>query len=248
MFNDVGLILELMNLLVAEHFLYEVILFAVVPKMGLGWKDKLIIFLVLSLVVLWLLLWYVEPESTDRKKRMVDLAQEVRDAYETIKKPSKILVQEADGSGYKYLDKADIEPLDFGLLKERYRQRVGEAKPAGKGFANEELCRSVLEGIFGVPFPKARPDFLANPLTGYRTNLELDGYNEGLGIAFEYNGKGHYVSSAYPNKNEEQFRQTVLRDRIKRELCEQANVNLIVVPYTIGPQDIREFILSKLPD
>ena len=39
-------------------------------------------------------------------------------------------------------------------------------------------------------FSPIRPNFLVDPQTNYK--LELDGYNEELNIAFEYNGIQHY--------------------------------------------------------
>ena len=59
----------------------------------------------------------------------------------------------------------------------------------------EFLSRQALTEIYQKDFTSCRPDFLQSPKTG--SNLELDGYNEELGIAFEYNGRQHYE---YPNK------------------------------------------------
>src|ERR1700694_2780381 len=60
----------------------------------------------------------------------------------------------------------------------------------------EERCRNFFETVFGLPFNKCRPEFLKNPLT--HKKLELDGFNPsiptsiGMGLAFEYNGAQHY--------------------------------------------------------
>ena len=56
--------------------------------MWLGWKDKLILILFLCLVLLWLLLYYTEPEKDKRQDRITNLAQEMREAYDTIRKPT----------------------------------------------------------------------------------------------------------------------------------------------------------------
>lgn len=48
------------------------------------------------------------------------------------------------------------------------------------------ICKRLIEALTGREFHSVRPSWLRNPLTG--KNLELDAYNEDLGIALEYNG------------------------------------------------------------
>lgn len=61
-------------------------------------------------------------------------------------------------------------------------------------FKNESYCKAVLEEITGVKFRKCRPKNFKK--------LELDGYNEELKLALEYNGEQHYkyVHKYYKNK------------------------------------------------
>ena len=108
----------------------------------------------------------------------------------------------------------------------------------------ERECNRVIEEITGKKFNKIRPDWLENPETGY--NLELDCYNEELGIAVEYNGEQHYK---YPNafhKSEEEFKSQTKRDKLKKELCDKRNVKLIVVPYTVKLNEIENYIKQQL--
>ena len=51
----------------------------------------------------------------------------------------------------------------------------------------EVICKGYFERIFGKYFCKTRPEWLINDDDGNR--MELDGYNEELGLAFEYQGK-----------------------------------------------------------
>ena len=60
-----------------------------------------------------------------------------------------------------------------------------------KDSKGEIECRKVLEEIFNRPFKKHRPNFLNNPVTGGMFNLELDCYNDDIGLALEYNGIQH---------------------------------------------------------
>ena len=62
-------------------------------------------------------------------------------------------------------------------------------------------------------------------------HLELDGYNKSLKLAFEHNGEYHY-SKAKGN--------TLLYDKLKREVCKQMRVTLVTIP--------QLFTRTKIPD
>ena len=76
------------------------------------------------------------------------------------------------------------------------------------------------------------------------TRLELDGYNENLAIAFEYNGKQHY--ERVPQwQTEEEFKRLQKTDKEKIELCKNKTIHLIVIPYTVKYNDLYTYIYSK---
>lgn len=115
----------------------------------------------------------------------------------------------------------------------------------GRKWKREELCRDIFESIYLVPFKSCRPNFLKNPKT--RRNLELDGYNEELKIAFEHNGRHHYE---YPNswhRTRVDYLKQIKRDKTKKELCGNNNIYLISIPYSVPEKEIRTYIISKLP-
>ncbi len=118
---------------------------------------------------------------------------------------------------------------------------------AERGFYREEQCRRIFESLYpGYKFPSTKPDWLINPRTGER--LELDGYCSELRLAFEYNGEQHYV---YPNKfhtSKEKFLNYKVRDIIKRLLCDRHGVYLLAIPYTIPPASLRSYIKAYLPE
>jgi len=93
----------------------------------------------------------------------------------------------------------------------------------------EKLCREVFEEIFGVEFKKTYPTWLKNPKTNFQ--LELDGFNSQLKLAFEYQGQQHYEYPNHFHKTKEQFEEQQYRDQIKRNLCKQNNITLIEIPY-----------------
>ena len=112
------------------------------------------------------------------------------------------------------------------------------------GSVGERYTIMCAEHIFGKEFKKCRPVWLRNPCTN--RCLELDGYNEEMGLAFEYNGAQHYNWPNFTNCSYEDFVAQVERDKIKREICKDNCVCLITIPYTIKKQDIGEYMYNQL--
>ena len=113
-----------------------------------------------------------------------------------------------------------------------------------KDSKGEIECRRFLETIFQVPFPKARPDFLRNPVTSQ--NLELDCFNPTLRLGVEYNGQQHYNYTSFFHRNKDAATNQKYRDELKRRMCEENGITLIEVPYTIKLNDIGPFLSLKL--
>jgi protein-arginine kinase activator protein McsA len=130
----------------------------------------------------------------------------------------------------------------------------------GKGQISEPLFRECLETIvsrFGdFKFPNIRPDWLRNPETDNR--LELDCYNEELELAFELQGTQHYKPLKHWG-GQKQFVKTIRRDNHKLTECRKHGVQLFridnrPVRYKT-PQAKREYYeneirkcLTKLPE
>lgn len=109
----------------------------------------------------------------------------------------------------------------------------------------EDECRRIIENIMNEKFPKIRHKNIINPKTNLP--LELDGYNDKLKIAFEYNGKQHYFYS-WPLQTKEKFDLLVEHDRIKLDACKRLGIYLIVIPYSIHFKDLFNFIKNKLDE
>ena len=119
--------------------------------------------------------------------------------------------------------------------------------PSEVGDSEGEIeCRRVLNSIFNRPFHKDRPEFLNNPVTGGRFNLELDCVDHGLKIACEYNGAQHYKYIPYFHQNKHHFQTQKYRDEMKRRMCTDEGYLLIEVPYTTKKKDIENFIRTEL--
>lgn len=109
----------------------------------------------------------------------------------------------------------------------------------------EEICRNTLQEIFKQPFPKCRPDFLFNSVTGQA--LELDMYNKHYGLAVEYNGQQHYKYNAFMHGgSKDKFYGQQYRDKMKRDVCKKLGIVLIEVPYTVKNTDIPQYLIQKL--
>jgi hypothetical protein len=108
-------------------------------------------------------------------------------------------------------------------------------------FKTEEKVRSILESKLQLSFPKRR--FYYDKHKFY----ELDGYNEENKIAFEYNGKQHYLRHPKWHKTEQAFALQQVRDANKVLWCEQNNITLIVIPYT-ADNNLTKYIDKKLSE
>ena len=119
---------------------------------------------------------------------------------------------------------------------------------------SEKYCREVFEALFNEKFPKSKPQWLKNPKTGRL--LELDGYCTKLGIAFEHNGLQHYqqVKNIF-HITEEEFERSKFRDQIKKQLCEENNIILIVIPQIgikinnqpcVTKSNLKKYILENI--
>ncbi|WKZ37822.1 MAG: hypothetical protein QY332_07725 [Anaerolineales bacterium] len=106
----------------------------------------------------------------------------------------------------------------------------------------ERICREFFEQIFNTPFPKRRPTWLIN---SRGNQLELDGYNSTLKIAFEHQGSQHFRENSFFTNSKDTLVTRKIDDNIKRQLCAQHGISLIEVPEipTILPiHKVRDFI------
>jgi hypothetical protein len=106
----------------------------------------------------------------------------------------------------------------------------------------ESEVRVIFESLLKKEFPQSYPSFLS---ISRHAHLQLDGYNEELGLAFEYDGPHHFEPIVYKGKSID-FVKQIERDRIKDERCREYGVGLIRVKYTI--KNKKSFIVKRLKE
>jgi len=106
--------------------------------------------------------------------------------------------------------------------KEEVRKSLDQAPHVG-----EALMRAMLSVIAdAAEFQDgARPDFLKNPASGER--LELDRYYPVHRVAFEFNGRQHYEATGRFAKRDVEAQRR--RDAFKKRICKERDIKLVVV-------------------
>ena len=112
---------------------------------------------------------------------------------------------------------------------------------------NEEMVRRIFESLFGEKFETTRA--IDNLKYENGRNLELDGYNKKLSLAFEYQGIQHEKITFHhsPSKNKikkynmteteieehkkNKFIEQQKRDLFKTEKCKEIGIILIIISY-----------------
>lgn len=104
----------------------------------------------------------------------------------------------------------------------------------------EELVRATLEEAFpGETFDRTRRE-------PWMEGLELDGYNEKLRLAFEYQGKQHAERVEHFQPNDGDFEAQLERDEKTAACCSDEYVTLLTIPHTVGFANIRACVRREL--
>jgi len=171
----------------------------------------------------------------EKQVALKDLKNDIERSYpgskvistEYINANTKIKVQCSEGHVF------EITPIS--IKNDHWCQSCSEGM-------SERISRKIFEAIFNEKFPKSRPEWLVN---NRGNQMELDGYNEKLGVAFEYQGAQHSMYSDHFHKSIEDFKRRQADDKMKIELCEKNGVTLIQIPHTIKPDQIQNNITQQ---
>ena len=108
----------------------------------------------------------------------------------------------------------------------------------------EKITREYFNRIFKVKFTKCRPLWL---VTDDGRRLELDGYNDELKIAFEYNGLQHRKEIKLYNSRRS-FSDQIYCDNVKINLCNVNGVKLFRIDDNIKYNNISSVIFNQAVD
>jgi hypothetical protein len=123
--------------------------------------------------------------------------------------------------------------------------RNGSWCPECSSGLGERICREFFEQIFEKEFPRSFPEWLVN---NKGNQMELDGYCQSLGLAFEHHGEQHYTTKTKFIKSERILRERQEDDEIRRKLCTRQGIVLIElpeIPARLPLEEIRSFIRKE---
>jgi len=130
----------------------------------------------------------------------------------------------------------------------QFHMRVSNAlaghwcQQCGKGLS-ERLCRAIFTHLYEAPFPRTRPSWL---LSKMNARMELDGFNEDLNLAFEYQGVQHYRPVRKFKLDVERLKHIQERDALKASVCAAKGVTLLPIPYEISHCKLESYIREQL--
>lgn len=96
-------------------------------------------------------------------------------------------------------------------------------------FFSERKCKYIFEKLMKAKFTKNR--------TALGNGHELDGYNSELKLAFEYQGEQHYKYIEYFHGDIPNFINRRNSDLLKRKICYEKNITLIIIPHSEASTD-----------
>jgi hypothetical protein len=122
--------------------------------------------------------------------------------------------------------------------------KAGQWCPVCQSGYSERCVRLCFEALFVAEFPKKRPSWLRNEKGRL---LELDGFNEDLGIAFEHQGRQHSeMADIFYRGDKKALERRIYLDQRKKKLCRENGVSLICVPQLddlLLLKDLKAFVI-----
>jgi hypothetical protein len=102
-----------------------------------------------------------------------------------------------------------------------------------------------MEATFSEKFPPRRPEWLRDT-DGNGRLLELDGFCEKLGLAFEFQGPQHFKVLRWLGGTQAKLDDQQRRDKVKVDRCVRAGVKLLVVAWEVRlPEASLRVALAK---
>ena len=123
--------------------------------------------------------------------------------------------------------------------------KLGYWSPYERNYS-ENICRQIIEQLYNKKFPSSW-DIIKRK--GKRT-LQLDGYNENLQIAFEYQGEQHFFGWFNVDKDIQQNELIKIqeRDAEKKQICIDKNILLLEINYYKNISNVQDIINQTIND
>ncbi len=118
--------------------------------------------------------------------------------------------------------------------------------PECSTYLSERICRAYFEALLKRKFPRSYPHWLR---IKSGAKLELDGFSEKLGLAFEHHGEQHYTRGRLFSRTPKDLIRRKELDLLKKKLCKKNSVILIVIPALntrLKIENLESFIRKKL--
>lgn len=111
---------------------------------------------------------------------------------------------------------------------------------------SENICRQIVEQLYKKSFPSSW-DIIKRK---GKKNLQLDGYNDELKIAFEYQGEQHFFGWFNVDKNlqKNQLIEIQERDSEKKQICLDKNILLLEINYYKKINSVQDIINQTIND
>jgi len=123
----------------------------------------------------------------------------------------------------------------------------GQWSPFENVNLSEEKTRQCIELIFNDTFPS-----IWGVIRKSTTNriMQLDGYNNKLKIAFEYQGEQHYswqdCRGTTEEKKKQIFSKVIKNDQEKLKLCNEKNIHLITIKYFEKYKEDKQYLIHVI--
>jgi hypothetical protein len=137
--------------------------------------------------------------------------------------------------------------MNGGLIPEcRHTNILKQFENAPSGFKHEYMVRHMFNCfVKDGTFREVTCKDLHWLTTSDNGCLSLDGYNDKLKLAFEYQGIGHYHDVFHNNRKYILQRKN---DEEKKQLCKNNGVNIIIIHYNIPFDLLSDYVKSRLYD
>ena len=128
--------------------------------------------------------------------------------------------------------------------KQKHNQDKQKDLIANPASRFETVDRNTIERIVGKKFPTVYPTWLR--VNGKQ--LELDGYNAELSLAFEAQGPQHTAFSSKKDPRYKKYLDRVQNDKMKIALADKHNIGLIIIDYKVPKYILGSYIKSRIYD